>query len=678
MNNILKDVSDDLDSNLSELYGEVLADDTPSQSDHESSLDYLSAQQERYTLEEEVGRGGAKKILRVYDNRARRYLAMALPRTKAGSSDHDSFIRESWITAQLDHPNIINIHEIGVNAKNIPFFTMDLQTEDSLENILRRLKNKDESYLKRFPRKVLLDFFIKICDAIAYAHSINILHLDIKPANIQIGEYGEVIVCDWGLAKFIGGRKSQNLNRDLLELDLLEEYSPLIKGTPGYMAPEQITGEAPTPVSDVYGLAAVLYHLVTLKPTVTSEGVTIAMKQTASGEIKNPSELCEISDGLSSIIMKGLSTQTEDRYQSVIELKNDLVKYLDGYVTHAEDTGLIKEALFFYRRNKSICLLTLTFVFCLMITGSIFISHLQQSWKSEQFARVQAEENAIKHKEALELYKKEKAQGDEVKKEFSGILLGQSQIFNNVNYANIPEKLLQSALKGAQYKLEQNPDDKSLKDISLISLFLLQRYEEAQQYLAESHKFKYLKMSLNTALKEAQDYNGRNVQLTTFVAALKGLREFGPATQATAYRAIAYDLKTRTDFNNYELVLQEAYMLWNDHWRERTFQYDKKNQHLKVCGDNFANLGITDKFGRINLLHYIPIKHLDVSNSEVKDLTYLYGSKIETLDIRQTFVRDLKPLRNIPTLKTIVVNPRQFPEDLLSVVPNHIKIIKKN
>ena len=102
---------------------------------------------------------------------------MALPKTKAGSSDHDSFIKESWITAQLDHPNIINIHEIGVNEDDLPFFTMDLRTGDNLENILRKLKEGDPDYIERFPRKVLLEMFIKICDAIAYAHSINILHL---------------------------------------------------------------------------------------------------------------------------------------------------------------------------------------------------------------------------------------------------------------------------------------------------------------------------------------------------------------------------------------------------------------------------------------------------------------------------------------------------------------------
>ena len=674
MKNILEGV-DDLDLNLSELYEEVLADN--SHSDQTPSIEILMAQKERYTLEDEVGRGGSKKIIRVYDNRARRYLAMALPRTKVGSFDHESFIRESWITAQLDHPNIINIHEIGVNAENTPFFTMDLQTGDNLAHVLKCLKLKNNEYLKRFHRKTLLELFIKICDAIAYAHSINILHLDIKPANIQIGGYGEVIVCDWGLAKFIGGHKSQNLNRDLLELDLLEEYSPLIKGTPGYMAPEQISGDSPSALSDVYGLAAVLYHITTLGATVTAKDSDTAMKQTSQGKIKEPCKMANVSDGLSSIIMKGLSTNPEDRYQSVIELKQDLVKYLDGYVTNAESPGLLKEILFFYRRNKSICIQALISLMLIISTTAWFIINLQESWKSEQEARFQAEENALKQKQALELYKKEKQQGAEIKKEFSGVLLGQSQIFNTKDFANHAEFILHNALKGAQYKLEQHPDDQSLKDIMTISLFLLQRYTEAQKYIKESRKFKYLQMSLDAALKEAQNYNGRNVPLTTFVTALKGLREFGPATQATAYRAIAYDLKTRQDFNNYEHVIQEAFMLWNDHWRERTILYDREKQSLKVSGDNFASLGINDKFGRIHLLPFIPIKHLDVSNSEVKDLTYLYGSKIESLDIRQTFVRDLNPLKNIKSLKHLIVSPRQFPPELLKVVPKHVEIISK-
>ena len=107
MKNLLNDSDDALD--LGSLYNEVLSESSPSHI--KSSLEELKRQEQRYSHEEEVGLGGAKKIIRVYDNRARRYLAMALPRSKAGSSDHDSFIRESWITAQLDHPNIINIQE---------------------------------------------------------------------------------------------------------------------------------------------------------------------------------------------------------------------------------------------------------------------------------------------------------------------------------------------------------------------------------------------------------------------------------------------------------------------------------------------------------------------------------------------------------------------------------------
>ena len=128
--------------------------------------------------------------------------------------------------------------------------------------------------------------------------------------------------------------------------------------------------------------------------------------------------------------MKGLSLEPEDRYQSVTQLKNDVVKYLEGYVTNAEDSGLLKEALFFFRRNKSVCLLTLGFIVATITITSFFIDHLQQSRIAEQQARIQAEENSSKHLKALELLK-EKAQGFQVKKEFSGILLEQGQLFNN-------------------------------------------------------------------------------------------------------------------------------------------------------------------------------------------------------------------------------------------------------
>ena len=119
-------------------------------------------------------------------------------------------------------------------------------------------------------------------------------------------------------------------------------------------------------------------------------------------------------------------------------------------------------------------------------------------------------------------------------------------------------------------------------------------------------------------------------------------------------------------------------MLWNNHWTERTFIYDKQKQYLKISGDNFNELGIHDKFGRIQILTTIPIKHLDISNSEVSDLSYLYDIQLTTLDIRRTFVQDLSPIKNLKSLKTLIVNPKQFTQEKLSEIPSHVKIIYKN
>jgi serine/threonine protein kinase len=673
MKNILENIPDDENSAMNSLYDEAVSHDTPTFL--ESSLDILNSQDQPYEYKEEIGHGGAKKIMRVYDQRARRYVAMALPRPDKGAKNTESFIRESWITAQLDHPNIINIHEVGISEDGIPFFTMDLKTGDNLEQILHALKQQESDYETRFPQKVLLGFFIKICDATAYAHSINILHLDIKPANIQIGEFGEVIVCDWGLAKFLGGRKTNDLNRDLLEFDLIEKQSPVIKGTPAYMSPEQVLGKKPTAFSDIYSLAALLYHIVTLEPTLPSSGITEAIEKTCLGEIKTPIDISNVSDGLSSIIMKGLSLEPVDRYQTVTQLKNDVVKYLEGYVTNAEDSGLVKEALFFYRRNKTVCLITCSFIIAIIVMTSHFIGNLQKSRSSEQQARVQAEENATKHLQTLELYKKERAQGLEVKKDFSGVLLEQGQLFNNKNFIHNPEIILLQTLKGSQYKYEQNPEDQAIKDKLTITLFLLQRYKEAGSHLGEGNKFHFLQQAIDEALKVPHSYNGRNASLPVFIAALKGLRLFGPASRATSYRALAYDIKTRSHFDGYEEVLRETFMLWNNHWTERTFIYDIQKQFMKISGDNFSELGIHDKFGRIDILKTIPVKHLDVSDSEVKDLTFLYGCPIETLNIRRTFVQNLSPLQNLKSLKKLTVSPKQFSPDKLKQIPKGIELL---
>ena len=147
------------------------------------------------------------------------------------------------------------VYDIGLDVENRPYFTMKMLAGENLGAILNKLHKDDSAYVQKFPLSVLLDIFLKTCNAIAYAHAQGILHLDIKPENIQINDYGEVILIDWGLA--------WNLNEENIWDD------GLIKGTPGYMAPEQIRSETDvfSPLTDIYALGALLYSILTLKKT---------------------------------------------------------------------------------------------------------------------------------------------------------------------------------------------------------------------------------------------------------------------------------------------------------------------------------------------------------------------------------------------------------------------------
>ena len=163
---------------------------------------------------------------------------MASLKQDAKDQRKEHFLKEARLTAALQHPNIIPLYDLGLKSTQ-PWFTMKLVSGTTLDKTLENLKRNRSVELSDLNER--LDAFMKICDAVAYAHSRGVLHLDIKPDNIQISEYGDILLCDWGLAKVM----ASVCDEELLEcytfnpkgLDLT--IDGLIKGTPGFMAPEQ-------------------------------------------------------------------------------------------------------------------------------------------------------------------------------------------------------------------------------------------------------------------------------------------------------------------------------------------------------------------------------------------------------------------------------------------------------
>ena len=170
-----------------------------------------------------------------------------------------------------------------------------------------------------------------MCDAISYAHSKNVLHLDIKPENIQVGEFGEVIVCDWGLGKIIGD-KDIEYDQLLFNPDLLNNVTltDQVVGTPGYMAPEQILKDGEkTKQTDIYSLGAMLYTILTGKGPFRGD-VNTVLQKTVRGNLIQPVAReveWDIPAGLNAVVMKAMSLKPENRYPSVDELKKEVQDY---------------------------------------------------------------------------------------------------------------------------------------------------------------------------------------------------------------------------------------------------------------------------------------------------------------------------------------------------------------
>ena len=310
---------DSLARKFSSLYSETLDEE-----EYSPILSELKTLDKRYTDKQEIAQGGMKSISKVFDVSTSRMLAMAELLPDIDEDFNEVFLREARLTALLEHPNIISIHDIGLSSENKPYFTMDLKTGDTLEDILRELNAGNSKYTQQYSLHNLLAIFIKICDAIAYAHSRNVIHLDLKPANIQVGNYGEVLVCDWGLGKIIGDYDTEDLEELLLDKDLLNNmtFNGEIKGTPGYMAPEQIKEDGEKDkTTDIYSLGCILYSILTYKRPLDGKLEDI-LKKTLTGDIPSPkSVFSDIPMSLCAVTTRAMAPEKEKRYQSVNELK---------------------------------------------------------------------------------------------------------------------------------------------------------------------------------------------------------------------------------------------------------------------------------------------------------------------------------------------------------------------
>jgi len=382
-------------------------------------LHHLAAHADRYELREEVARGGMGVILKVWDKDLRRTLAMkaafgGVPDAKdpVSLAQVTRFLEEAQITGQLDHPGVVPVHELGVDEEGRLFFTMRLVRGQTLDAVIRDARADKDGW----NRARALDVMVRVCEAMAYAHSKGVIHRDIKPTNVMVGKFGEVYVMDWGLAKVIGRpdphgvrlNESITLLRTQVRTDRAEDISRTpnspyltlegtIVGTPPYMPPEQAEGriDALDPRSDVYSVGALLYTLLTgrmpyVEPSQRAAASDVIMRLLAGP----PPAVHEIDrtapPELVAICEKAMARRREDRYADMVGMAEDIRAYVEGRVVRAHRTGAMAEFQKWVVRNKA----TAAAVAALLLValgGSLFIAW-QQRRRLDEVSRAQAEE----------------------------------------------------------------------------------------------------------------------------------------------------------------------------------------------------------------------------------------------------------------------------------------------
>lgn len=338
---------------------------------------------EKYRAHNILGAGGMKVVIQSDDINACREVAMAISKESSEES-YERFLNEARITASLEHPNIVPVHEIGTSKTGAPYFTMKLVHGCTLEHILKKLKEKDPVYVRKYPLRTLLEIFLKVCDGIAFAHSKGIIHLDLKPDNIQVGDYGEVLVLDWGLARKID--EVQSDGDETPEIPLLKAtrmtMDGIVKGTPEYMAPEQAAGRNSRRGrrTDIYSLGAILYSMLTLNKPFAGENAREIIRNVLDGNIIPPHTFASgdrhIPQALEFVIYKAMERSPSRRYVSVADLKADVVSYMNGYATVAEDAGFFTNLLLWLKRKKVQIYVVCSLVLTILISAAFLGTHL--------------------------------------------------------------------------------------------------------------------------------------------------------------------------------------------------------------------------------------------------------------------------------------------------------------
>lgn len=290
---------------------------------------------DRYVFREILGQGGQGVVFRVFDAELDRDVALkTLLPDESDAELAALFVEEARATARLGHPNIIPIFDVGRLGDDRPYYTMQLVTGRSLREVLRERNDHAfdpaaQDHEWRLPR--LVQVVLQVCNALDLAHQRGVLHRDVKPANIMLGPFGEVLLVDWGIAKRSGSR-SPGGGRLFPDLVASETELGTIKGTIAYMPPEALRGEPLTARADVYAVGVVLHEILTGKLPFDAERTTELIRRALEEPLRRPQEVSpqrHVPPVLSEVVVSAIAKEPDERLPSARALADELQAFLE-------------------------------------------------------------------------------------------------------------------------------------------------------------------------------------------------------------------------------------------------------------------------------------------------------------------------------------------------------------